>query len=241
MIGGELGGGPTGLSPGPLEGYAACVAALMPGGIGERPETRDVVAILQANASGTLVLDVSDILKRAKEAVDSAGLPEDLRTSGFEKAVELLAGQGREATIKPDLRDHTEGTPPAIDLGAIAQDLGVPAEALTDLVGIEEGEPVLDIPQNLLPDTNAEGVRRLAVITVAVRQTAGLQSTSWQAIRDAAERHGVRDTNFSAYMRDTGQWLSSTGTGTNRTFRVRRTGTQQAVAWINEFSGEEPT
>jgi hypothetical protein len=160
---------------------------------------------------------ITDRLRRAADAVDQAGLPEDLRRVGFERALDALglgatnigvpaaltgptAAAGPLSSHGPDTSPNAQ--PPDDLLSEIARRLEVAPENIERIYDIDDGQVRLAIKRSMLPDADrkAAGTRHVSLLVAVGRQAAGTEEeTAFAVMRDECQAFGVLDSaNFSA-------------------------------------------
>jgi hypothetical protein len=173
-------------------------------------------------------MSVSDILKRAAAEVESAGLPDDLRATGFAKAVDLLVAAAEDI---PSPAARSPNGAPGDPYGEVAQALGIDVHAVTEVFEIVDGNAHVIVAPSRLPQQKAAAMRDVALLISTVRQTSGIDE-SWTAtdvIRDECRALGVFDSaNFASEISGLGALFSFKGTGRARLIRVNRRGYEQA-------------
>lgn len=144
-------------------------------------------------------------LKQATEAVEQAGVAEDLRPIAFQRSLDAL-GVGAvpvEATGTPQLEanarsddDENGDVPRGRMLGKLAARLGVDQEAVDRIFDEEAGVVRLILKRGMLPEPGrkAASMRDVALLVVIGRQAAGIEEyTAYDSIREECRELKVYD------------------------------------------------
>ncbi len=189
---------------------------------------------------------VSEILVAAREAVDAAGLPEELRAVAFEKAVVLLAGGPVPPSGSAALSGET-GAPhsgEAKTVETVAAKLGLPAETVGEVFHVENGELTIVLARSMFEETRAGATKQLALLIAAGRQAGGWddQWTATPVIRSVVDEFGRLDPpNFASAIREMEDVFSFTGNRQNLRVKVRTHGFDEAAALVRALTGGEST
>lgn len=184
--------------------------------------------------------DVSKILREAAEAVKAADIPTELRSSAFEKAVELLAGQPATGA-----KVSSQGAKPESESGEtldkVATKLGLDREAIDEIFDVEDGDVKLTIAPAKLDAHKTKGAKEIALLVAAARQGAGSEDwTRQNTIRVVADDYGKFDSpNFAQTLSELGDYFSFSGTGRGRRLKMRRAGFEEAAALIRRLTSPE--
>jgi len=189
---------------------------------------------------------VVDMLKEARESVEAAELPTDLRAIGFWAAIQLRADRyPTDSTDPTDPSRARGGQAPvrAADadvLDKMAIYLGVPREAVEAVYYLDgEGPPGIGLGRSRLAKRTAEAARQLALLVAAARQFDGVeQFTAASVIRDVCQEYGVFDTgNFAKSLVAMDDVFQFQGSGAGRRVRLIRPGREQAGRLVVELAG----
>lgn len=170
-------------------------------------------------------MDTSDLLKRAWEAVGSAGLPEHLQETAFREAVADLRGQ---AGRPPDLAGQQDISRPRGSAGSrdavgaagsasgrgdsgddffsrLVHETGADEDDLRhvlELVDTQEGQVVQVVqPARLLGSNKAEQTRTVVALVGGGRRAGlGEDPVSADAVRAECKRKSCFDGNFAAHI-----------------------------------------
>jgi hypothetical protein len=145
-------------------------------------------------------------LKEAAEAVDQAGLSEDLRPIGFQRSLDALGVGAVNVPISPSQVGAPNGG--GGDEGGEPQDEGHALPMIAKRLDVdqalirnvfeeeEEGQIRLIIKRAMLPepDRKAASMRQVALLVVAGRQAAGIEEyTAYDSIREECRELKVYD------------------------------------------------
>ncbi len=180
--------------------------------------------------------NIEDILREAAAAVEAAGLPDDLRSAAFAKAVDLIAGAGGPSTPQATSTAVAEPGRTRDDhglLSMIAERFGIDAELVNEALAIEDGEPSLVVARTKLANTDQGAAKQIALLIAAARQAAGVEDwTDASVIREAVTSYNRFDTNnFAKALNSLEDDFSFSGKGQARRVRVRRDGFRNAGAF----------
>ena len=178
--------------------------------------------------------DIETVLRAAAEAVERAGIPDDLRVMAFSKAVDAMTDAGGRESARggegPGASARDEGSL----LAVIAKELGLTLDEISEIFRIDEGEVVLEFPGSYLPDSLKHAQQNIALLLSVGRQVSGSEEvTEFAAIRQACDTYGVKDGNFSTNMKAMDGVLSRRQGG--KAAKVRKAGFTQATQLIREF------
>lgn len=179
-------------------------------------------------------MDAGEVLKRAWEAVQAAGLPESLQLKGFELAVEMLsASNGGGTTVKlreeeegggadasPRRKAKTNGGPP---IEKIAHESGIDADALEGVIHFDaDGAPHVTGPARRLGRNTSEQARTVALLVTAARSLAMDEvNVSAKVVREECTRLKCFDqSNFGKHTGTT-PGVTTIGDGQSRTFKLK--------------------
>jgi hypothetical protein len=205
-------------------------------------------------------MDVSQTLKTAWEAVESAELPKEIQEAAFREAVRLLAPDQSVAPVTSRLRSQTnaassartttggtaddDGVAPAASeeeiYTRVATQTGVDRDLLEQLVHLDGTAIKISVPGLRLGRNNAERARAVAQILTVTRGF-GFEEpgTPLEVIRTECERLKVYDqANFSSQIKALGGYVI-TGSGPNRRLRARGAGIQAFGGLVANLIGGE--
>jgi hypothetical protein len=203
-------------------------------------------------------MEVSETLKTAWEAVESAGLPERIHEVAFREAVRLLAPGEVAASHLRGPSHSTKLDPGRGSLAGKVADVGSAAELdgdeihdrvathtgadralLEQLVHVDGDSVRVSIPGLRLGRNNAERARAVAQVLTIVRGF-GLEEngTPLDAIRAECERLKVYDSaNFSSQLKALNGYVT-TGTDRNRRLRAKGAGIEAFPALVESLVGD---
>jgi hypothetical protein len=199
---------------------------------------------------GVFAMDVSEILKKAWDAVDGAGLPEAVRPIAFQEAVRLLApdapaaappmATGRDDTGSASLGGPANGAERRSDVpeeeiyDRVVEHTGVDRAKVEQVVHLDDDGLRVSLPGLRLGRNNAERTRAVAqILTIARGFGLGENETPLEVIRGECNRLKVYDSaNFSAHVGKLNGYVVS-GSGLNRRLRAKSPGIQAFPALVD--------
>jgi hypothetical protein len=187
---------------------------------------------------------VQRILQDATEVLDAAGIEKDLRSTAFEKAVDLLAGTPRTT----EAQGSADGAPnlgssedPGDKAKSIAKKMHIGAENIPYVYELDD-DVSLAIKRSVLAKDKAGATQEVALLYAAARQAGGYDETHTRAsaIRERAESMGVLDaTNFASHLTSKTDWFTHKGKGANREFKVTTAGYDAAGELVVKIRGSK--
>lgn len=191
-------------------------------------------------------MDVTNILKSALRAVDDAGIPGELKSLAFEKAVDLLSGgpvlvrRQEEPQRPPTL----EGAPTAGDVpdslvGRIATKLKLDLGTVEEVYHVEGDDLKVVAHRSKLNSSKMQGTKELALIVVAGRIAAGLdEQVLAEQIRTVADDYGRYDSaNFARSIGEMDEDFRKSGTARRRSLSLRKAGWDHAAELVKRLGG----
>jgi hypothetical protein len=154
--------------------------------------------------------EIVDLLRQAAAAVQSAELPDDLRSVGFERALDAVglaripaaSSAGTPALDSPPSGGTGGYTDASMDLlTRIGRRLELSPEVVERIYDVDDGTVRLAIRRAMLrePDRKAAAMRDVALLLVAGRQAAGEEQTALADVREECQALNVLDgPNFSS-------------------------------------------
>lgn len=138
-------------------------------------------------------------LRQARELIDKAELPTDLRAVGFR----WVLNQSAQSAAAPGSKRGGEGEHDAAtrwldksggaSLDRAATRLNITAAELDRLFAVEGDKIATTIPPSRLSQTKRPAMRELILATAAVRQAGGWEAeTNVQGLREICEEYGSR-------------------------------------------------
>jgi hypothetical protein len=190
-------------------------------------------------------MDLLELLRSSAQAVESAGLAEEFRVAGFEKAFDYLAGvQGpglpgdNLVLAKQEPRREVDQSSP---LSQIASRLSLPVDVVED-VYFEDGELLgLGVASSSIDPKKAGGTKQLALLYVAGLQTGGWEEwTAVDSIRAVCSEYGrYDDSNFATTLGEMGDVFQFRGSRRSREVRLKRPGLEAASRLVSRLAGRE--
>jgi hypothetical protein len=193
---------------------------------------------------------LTERLRAAVQAVEAAGVPDDLREVAFSRALDSLLGVASPPAAPPP--SGTSGASSA-SAGATGASADGPLAKLAETLGIDSAtaEKVYDIDEDglhlVLSPTKLGGVttamERIARLVVAGRQAAGLDEgwTSIDVVRAVCENRGKYSAgNFSTYVKKLdGAGFRIKGAGASREFKANAQGFEETGTLVKQLAGQE--
>ena len=181
--------------------------------------------------------------RSAREAVDAADLPADLRVAAFEKALATLLGDASvSGALDPGGKgasDTSEEVAPAAK--KVAARLRVDEHRVTRVLEFEDDAVHILVPRSSLPKAKSEAIQQVALLVAAGRQASGIDAEGWthqRHIREATEALGVDDpSNFAAHMKRL-IGVRSRGSGKTGEVKVNAVGFEAAGDVIGRLVAE---
>jgi hypothetical protein len=189
--------------------------------------------------------ELRELLAAAKQAVDEAELPEDLRQAGFEWALDMLTG---DAPSVPGAatRPLSEAGGAAADeslLGKIASRLKLPQDVVADVYEERDGELDLGLNASKFDTSKSAGTKQIALLVAAGRQAAGIEDrTEAEVVRKFAQDFKRYDgPNFAKHLKakDLEDALTVRQEGTKIWIKVPRPGWDKASDLVKKLAGAD--
>jgi hypothetical protein len=181
-----------------------------------------------------------DMLKDAKQVVDAADLPADLRAVGFWWLLQLGSADPAASTIRASSSPPSgDGADPGEALQALAERLSVSREAVDAVYYLDdESRPAIGLAAGRLGRRTAEATRRIALLLAVGRQFDGReQFTSADAIRAVCQEFNAFDSgNFAKTLLAMTDVFQFQGSGSSRKVRLTRPGYEQAASLVRELA-----
>jgi hypothetical protein len=167
-------------------------------------------------------VDVNELIKKAWDAVDKAGVPEPIQGVALKEAIDFLrggsppspspgGGGGNGSSRKKASRKSSKGESSAADIeipdadkffSKLAEESGVDKVELTDCLQLRpDGAVIVSTPTKDLGDTVTKQAKAcIALVAGARARGLGENPVDGQAVRDELNRKNCYDsTNFSQY------------------------------------------
>lgn len=190
--------------------------------------------------------DIEAQLRQARDIVDRAELPYDLRPSAFEWVLgemfdSRLATPSNPTAVQAPQRPGS--TTPNTSIDRAAEKLGLSATELRRLFTIEGGGVVTSIPPSRLTQSKRPAMRELILATAAVRQAGGWESeTSIQRLREICESFGSRffdGNNYNNAVNGLADELRKVPSPAGLTVKLTPTGYTSAAALLKRLAGTD--
>jgi hypothetical protein len=181
-------------------------------------------------------MELRDLLARAQQEVDAAGVAEDLRQTAFSKAFEFLSSG---AGAGPNAGGDASSQPARQGIEAIAERLRVEPSVAAEVFDVADDRIEIVLAPSRLPRQRAAAMRDVALLLVCARQASGLDDgwTPIGAVREQCREIGVLDTgNFSTEVGSMGDVFSFRGAGRARLLRATGRGYERAGLRIQELT-----
>jgi hypothetical protein len=191
---------------------------------------------------------VTDLLKKAEAVVDAADLADDLRSPGFEAAVQLLSSGRVFAAPTPPVPAGASVPGDGDSLGSakglldrIATGMGIDPKEIRNLYEEADGVPILNVKSSELPGSKAAGAHDVALLVMGARQLAGIDDYTEAAIlRDAAKRYGKFDqANFGKHMTALDNLILTSGKGPSAKRKLTQPGIEAAAELAKAYLAED--
>lgn len=187
-------------------------------------------------------MDVVDVLRAARNAVDEAAIPDDLRNAAFVKAVELLSNSSLQRPFH-QVAGESNGKSAGRSLEVIGQRIGVAPADLENVYDVQPDALTVIVPRARFPQQKGPATRMFALILAAGRQAAGYDDgwTSTETIRQMCSDFGIFDSgHFAQTILDMDDVLVVRGKGLSREVKVTQGGYEEAARQIQRLSQREP-
>lgn len=176
------------------------------------------------------VVDIQSLFREAEREVEDSGVATEFRPGAFSAAVQLLASGHRLDATQESENGHTaeasgSSAPRAVDLGALADRLGVSRDAVESVYTEVDGGIQISVDPRKLSKSKSAGARELAYLVAVPRQAAGEDQTHVEEFRKAAIEYDKFDApNFAAAMADLKGSFVLKGPARQRTFKLTKPG-----------------
>lgn len=180
---------------------------------------------------------IADRLRIAANAVDQAGLAEDLRVVGFERSLDAvgLSGPSRDGSST----DEAAAADPEDPIGRIATKLSLGRDAVSRIYEQQDGQVRLIVTRAMLPapDSKAASMRHVSLLAVVGRQAAGVEDfTSYVSLREECAELRVLDApNFATEVAKLD--FRTQGGPRRREARANRHHFEEAAGLIRQITG----
>lgn len=194
-------------------------------------------------------MDVDKVLSEALRAIDEAKIPPELRSVAFEKAVDLISGNGRQhgtangaSQTSSQQRESTVTTSAGNAVDRIAARLKLDPEVVGEVFAELDGDLAIIVSPRKLIEGKSGGTKQLALLLAAGRQAAGLEEfTPTKLVRDVAEDFKKFDSpNFASTLGSMSNEFNFHGTGQSRSVKLSRGGWEDAANLVRRLGGGEP-
>lgn len=199
-------------------------------------------------------LDVTKLLKQAMDAVNDAGIPDELKPLALDKAIDLFAsagsfvpgaigaGQGAEAGDGGKRSSGTAGPvgADASPLEKIATRLKLDAETVSEVYDHDADGLKIVLGTAKFDQAKSAGTKQLALLFAAGTQGAGIEDwTPAKDLRDVVKDFNRFDSANFAYTitRMDDVFLFRGNSAQSRELKVNRKGFERAAALIKDLTG----
>jgi hypothetical protein len=186
----------------------------------------------------TQITGVTQALQAALEAVNSAGIPEDLRPVAFAKAFDTL-GMGAPAVDQSrhmTMAKTTNGD----GLAMLAARLGLAPAVVDGAFVLESGRIEVVIPPGRFEVAKSRATEQIALLVAAARQGAGIDDDGWTSvdrIREECENFKRYDSsNFATTIKEMDDVFTVRGSGRDRKVRMTAPAWQRAAELLSSLS-----
>lgn len=187
--------------------------------------------------------DIRDILLAARQDVDGADLPSDLRAAAFVKAIELhtaqrLSGSAETARATAVPAPSADAEPSLVRL---AERLDAELPLVLDVFDASDGEITLIVAPGKLPSGAAPATKLIALLVAAGRQGTGVEDwTPVEVIRQVAEDYKRLDGgNFATTIKEMQNIFTFRGTSRKREVKMTRPAWADAGSAVKTLAGSE--
>jgi hypothetical protein len=186
---------------------------------------------------------VTDAIRSAHEAVDAAGVPQDLRVAAFEKAAGALLAAAGPPGSSTEPGDPDTGTDPDPDsaVGRAAQKLHVEEAQVSRVLDFDEDGVHVLPRRSQFSSKKSEAIQQVALLVVAGRQAGGLDPEGWThqgQVRDATEALGVDDRkNFAVHLKRL-DGVRTRGSGRTGELKMNAVGFEAAGELLRRLAAE---
>lgn len=194
-------------------------------------------------------MEAKDVLTKAAQAVEEAGVPKDLRVVAFQNAIDMLRS-GVSGAPAPDSRagaGSSAGTERAQEragaalVDRIANRLGVPVDAVEAVFDdADPTRPGLVLPSAALDSRKAAAAKQIGLLIAAARQAAGLDEwTDVDELRRVVEDYNRYDSgNFASAIREI-EAIRIRKENNKIQIQLRRPAWDNATALVRSLAGIE--
>jgi hypothetical protein len=187
---------------------------------------------------------VTDALRSAHEAVDAAGVPQELRVAAFEKAAKALlspAGPPGPGTEPSGMGAPGTGADPDSAVGRAARKLHVEEVQVSRVLDFDEDGVHVLLQRSRFSSKKSEAIQQVALLVVAGRQAGGLDPEGWTHqghVRDATEALGVDDRkNFALHLKRL-DGVRTRGSGRTGELKMNAVGFEAAGELLRRLAAE---
>lgn len=191
-------------------------------------------------------MDTTELLRDAWKAVDQAALPEHVHAAALRVAAENLLRSLPETMASGDTQHDPATLPSGGSIGflaAIAHKLKVDPQAVEHVYNQEGDMLEIVVAPGKLAKKSSTATKRLAILTVAGRQGAGLEEwTTASLIREWCEHFKRLDSpNFAAALKELESLFTMRGSPRARQMKMTAPGWVEAARLVAELGGSEVT
>lgn len=179
--------------------------------------------------------DLAHALKRAAQVVESASIPDDLRTTAFDRILSQLLNGGSD---RPAIQRPT-GPAAAATTDTIAEKLGVSSDEASEVFQPQQdGTYSVHAPTGKLAKTKSAATKQLALLVMAGRQVSEEWTDSEEIIKTLQHYAKFDSANNAAIMKEGEEYWMVSGSGKSRKFKLRKTGWEAAAELLKSMDGD---
>jgi len=189
---------------------------------------------------------IAEVLRKAQEAVDAAGIEDPtLKQIAFKEAIALAASEagleGRSSEEPSgESKPQRQGGAPS-KLSSIAVRLGISEEEADRIFHVEDDDLELTVPVSALSPAKKTGTHEVAILIAAGRQAAGIddRETDAEHVRSAASHYKKLDPpNFSHAIKDLSGVLTVRERGRKKYLKMTQPGWEEAATLVGRILGK---
>ncbi|UZX02402.1 hypothetical protein F8G81_07065 [Arthrobacter sp. CDRTa11] len=195
-------------------------------------------------------MNIAELLKSAVVAVETAGVPDDLRALAFAKALELAVDLDSHALPLPaNSVKLTPVSPPSTEVNSggpldkIGQQLKVPSEKVDRIFDEHEGQLTFTGPIAKLGESRKEKVTNLTLLLLAGMKWTGLDGGNPvpdSIVRAHIDEAGLLDTsNYTKTTVALKPFVTVTGVGKNALYKIKYDGVVEAERLGRSLIGDD--
>lgn len=182
--------------------------------------------------------EILDSLRAARETVDEAEIPDDLKEAAFSRAFDAFLGASvPSAEPGGELQSLGPSGESTTALASIGRRLALDEATISDVYHLDDGEIAIGIAPSRFDRLKSAGTKQIALLLAAGRQATGVEEwTPVGVVRDVTRDYGRFDpSNFAATIKGMGDVFNFRGRGRDIEVRVTRPGFERARELIREL------